>query len=200
MMIQDDKIKKFIDELYSDDSSFPYLIGSKTKPDNFLPYSGAFWDKEELYAAFKSLIKGKWMPSGGEVAKFEEAFSKKFNFSSSIMVNSGSSANLLMMAAIKKVLEWQDDDEIILSVVGFPTTLSSILLNNLKPIFCDIDLNSLNFNVQEIEKLISKKTKAIFISPVLGNSPDMDTLVYLKNKYNIELILDNCDSLGKHSG
>ena len=60
----------------------------------------------------------------------------------------------------------------------------------------DIEMDSLNFDITKIEEKITSRTKAIFISPVLGNSPDMDYLLMLKEKYNIELILDGCDSLG----
>lgn len=194
--MNNEMIENFINEIYKDEKSLPYLTGVKTRPANYIPYSGAFWDEKEIFAMFKSLINGKWFPSGGEVAKFENKFSNMFNFNTSVMVNSGSSANLLMIAAIKKILGWNDNDEIILSVVGFPTTLSSIVLNNLTPIFCDIDKKSLNFDITQIESLITEKTKAIFISPVLGNSPNMDSLLYLKDKYKIELIMDNCDSLG----
>jgi CDP-6-deoxy-D-xylo-4-hexulose-3-dehydrase len=189
-------IEKFVEDIYKEEKSFPYLIGSKIKPKNSIPYSGPFWDQEELKAVFSSLIMGKWFPSGGEVAKFESKFSKMFNLGFSLMVNSGSSADLLMIAAIKKVLSWQDNDEVILSVVGFPTTLSSLVLNKLKPVFCDIEMETLNFDISKIEELITSKTRAIYISPVLGNSPNMDELLKIKNKYNIELILDNCDSLG----
>jgi len=189
-------IEKFVEDIFKDEKSFPYLIGSKIKPKNSIPYSGPYWDEQEIKAIFSSLIMGKWLPSGGEIAKFETKFSKMFNLSFSLMVNSGSSADLLMIAAIKKVLNWQDGDEVILSVVGFPTTLSSLILNNLKPVFCDIEMQTLNFDIGKIESLISSKTKAIYISPVLGNAPDMDKLLEIKNKYNIELILDNCDSLG----
>jgi CDP-6-deoxy-D-xylo-4-hexulose-3-dehydrase len=191
-----EKIKELVKELFAEEKTFPYMIGSKIKPKNTLPYSGPYWDEREIEATLDCLINGKWFPSGGEVAKFEKRFSKKFNVKHSLMVNSGSSANLLMIAAIKKVLKWQDNDEVILSVVGFPTTLSSLTLNNLKPVFCDIEMDTLNFDVSKIESLITSKTKAIYISPVLGNPPDMDKLLELKQKHNIELILDNCDSLG----
>jgi CDP-6-deoxy-D-xylo-4-hexulose-3-dehydrase len=189
-------IEEFVKQVYQDPKTLPYLIGSKSKPENFIPYSGALWDEKEIMAIFKAIVNGKWFPSGGEVAKFEAKFSKMFNFKSSLMVNSGSSADLLMIAAIKSVLKWQDGDEVILSVVGFPTTLSSLTINNLKPVFCDIEMDSLNFDISKIESLITPKTRAIYISPVLGNTPDMDALVALKEKYQIELILDNCDSLG----
>ncbi len=101
-----------------------------------------------------------------------------------------------MIAALKKVLKWQDNDEIILSCVGFPTTLSPILQNKLKPIFIDIEFQTLNFDLNLIEQKITDKTRAIFVSPVLGNPPDMDLIISMCKAYKIELILDNCDSLG----
>ena len=112
------------------------------------------------------------------------------------MVNSGSSANLVMIGAIKKVLKWNDGDEIIVSPVGFPTTIAPIVQHNLVPVFIDIEFDTLNFDVDLIEEKITDKTKAIFLSPVLGNPPNMDKLMNLCKKYNIEMILDGCDSLG----
>ena len=74
-----EEIAEFAHKLMEDSSTFPYLIGSKIRPDDKLPYSGPFWDEAEIAAMLKSLIYGKWFPSGGEVAKFEAQFSKKFN-------------------------------------------------------------------------------------------------------------------------
>lgn len=159
-------------------------------------YSGPYWNKKEIKSAINSLLNGKWISSGEEVQKFETEFCKKFLEKYAVMVNSGSSANLLLIAAIKKVLNWNDNDEIILSAVGFPTTLSAILINNLKPVFIDIEIKTLNFDLNQIEEKITSKTKAIFLSPVLGNSCDMDLLLDICKKYNLEIILDNCDSLG----
>ena len=159
-------------------------------------YSGPFWDEEELNSAVGVLMNGKWLSSGENVRKFERKFSKMFNQTESVMVNSGSSANLVMIGAIKKVLGWEDGDEIIVSPVGFPTTIAPIVQHNLKPVFIDIEFDTLNFDLDLLEKKITKKTKGIFISPVLGNPPDFDKLLMIKEKYGIELILDNCDSLG----
>ena len=139
---------------------------------------------------------GKWLSSGENVYKFEKRFSKKFNHNGSVMVNSGSSANLVMIGAIKKVLDWKDGDEIMLSPVGFPTTVAPIVQHGLKPIFIDIEFDTLNFDVDKIVDKITDKTKAIFISPVLGNAPNFDTLLKVAEFANIELIMDNCDSLG----
>jgi CDP-6-deoxy-D-xylo-4-hexulose-3-dehydrase len=101
-----------------------------------------------------------------------------------------------MIAALKKYFNWNDNDEIIVSPVGFPTTIAPLVQNKLTPIFVDIDIEDLNFNLDEVKSKITNKTKGIFVSPVLGNSPDMDKITLIAKQYNIEIILDNCDSLG----
>jgi len=191
-----EKIDTFIKNMIDEFGIIPKFAHNNKKFDGKVFYSGPYFDHEEMSAIIETLVFGKWFSSGENVYKFENAFSKKFNIAYSVMVNSGSSANLVMIAALKKYFNWDTDDEIILSVVGFPTTLAPIIQNGLKPIFVDIEMNTLNFDVRDIERKITDKTKAIFISPVLANPPDMDVLIELANKYNLELILDNCDSLG----
>tara|TARA_Y100000034_G_scaffold20580_1_gene23541 strand:- start:1073 stop:2359 length:1287 start_codon:yes stop_codon:yes gene_type:complete len=159
-------------------------------------YSGPYWDSHEIAVAMYAFLSGKWLSTGENVHKFEVAFSKKFNHKKSLMVNSGSSANLVMLAALKKVFKWDDNDEIIVSTVGFPTTIAPIIQNNLKPIFVDIEMDTLNIDIKLIKEKLTSKTKAIFISPVLGNPPDMDDISFLAIANNIKIILDNCDSLG----
>ncbi len=159
-------------------------------------YSGPYWDEKELQSAVSVLMNGKWLASGENVRKFERKFSKKFNQTDSVMVNSGSSANLVMIAAIKKVLGWKDGDEILLSPVGFPTTIAPVVQHGLKPVFVDIEFDTLNFDLDLLEEKITDRTRGIFISPVLGNPPNFDRLLEIKDKYGIELIMDNCDSLG----
>ena len=112
------------------------------------------------------------------------------------MVNSGSSANLILITGLKKRFNWSDGDEIIVSPVGFPTTISVIYQNRMVPVFVDIEWETLNFNVDLIESKITPKTRGIFVSPVLGNPPDINKLLELCEKYNLKLIGDNCDSLG----
>lgn len=176
----------------------PYMYNSKDFVPGITPvyYSGMYWDKEEIEAAISSFLNGKWVTAGEKVHKFEHEFSKKFNVKYSHMVNSGSSANLVLIAALKKRFYWKDDDEIIVSPVGFATTISVIHQNRLKPVFVDIEWDTLNFDVSKIEEKITSRTRGIFVSPVLGNPPDMDKLVSLCEKYNLKLIGDNCDSLG----
>jgi dTDP-4-amino-4,6-dideoxygalactose transaminase len=101
-----------------------------------------------------------------------------------------------MIAAAKKHFGWADGDEVIVSPVGFPTTISPLVQNGLKPIFTDITYHDLNFDLEQVEASINSKTRAIFLSPVLGNTPDMDRIVSICEDKGIKLILDGCDSLG----
>lgn len=159
-------------------------------------YSGPYFDGTEIQAAIRTLEKGEWYPAGKEVDTFERQFSKRFNFASSLMVNSGSSANLVMIAALKQYFGWRDGDEIIVSVVGFPTTINPILQNNLVPKFVDITWDDLNWDLDQIEGLITSRTVAVFSSPVLGNTYDLDKLLDICIRHDLELIADGCDSLG----
>ena len=159
-------------------------------------YSGPYWDEDEIMAGITSFVTGKWVVAGESVRKFELAFAEKFGVKYAHMVNSGSSANLVLIAALKKYYGWNDGDEIIVSPVGFPTTISTLVQNNLVPVFIDIEYETLNFDLTKIEEKITSKTKGIFVSPVLGNAPDMDYLIELCNRKDIKLIGDSCDSLG----
>lgn len=190
-------IDDLIGELGTNFNTLKYVYNKEFDPEkSTVYYSGPYWDNSEIKEAIKTLILGDWLSSGAKVNEFEFEFNKKFKQKFGVMVNSGSSANLVLIGALKKVLQWEDDDEIILSVVGFPTTLSAIMIHNLKPIFVDIEFDTLNFDVNLIEEKITNKTKAIFLSPVLGNPCDIDKLLDICKKHNIELVLDNCDSLG----
>jgi CDP-6-deoxy-D-xylo-4-hexulose-3-dehydrase len=170
--------------------------------DNFKPgedyvmYSGQLWDEREMELSLKAFLTGKWISAGENVEKFQIRFSKKYNVKQSHMVNSGSSANLVMIGALKKYFGWKDNDEVIVSPVGFPTTIAPLMQNNLKPVFIDIEFDTLNFDVNLIEEKITPRTKAIVVSPVLANPPDMDFIRELCVRHNLILVGDNCDSLG----
>lgn len=191
-----DELISMVDRYLSENSpKYLYNKNFLSGKDQVL-YSGPYWDNSEITSAIKTLLSGKWLVSGEHVYKFENQFSKKFGVKYSHMVNSGSSANLVMMTALKKYFNWNDGDEIIVSPVGFPTTISPILQNNLVPVFVDIEYETLNFDISLIEKKISNKTKGIIVSPVLGNPPDMDKLKEISEKYGLSLIGDSCDSIG----
>ena len=192
------QLQDFLESISNEEGLYPYMPNGKP----FIPgkssvyYSGPYWDSKEIEAIFNCFLTGKWLASGEEVNKFERKFSKKFNKGSSLMVNSGSSANLVMIAALKKYYGWHDGDEIIVSCVGFPTTIAPIVQNGLKPVFVDINFSDLNWNVDEIEDKITTKTRALFSSPVLGNPYDYDAVLDICDRNRILMIADNCDSLG----
>jgi CDP-6-deoxy-D-xylo-4-hexulose-3-dehydrase len=163
-------------------------------------YSGPHWDHREIQAILESVLTGDWIVSGNRVEEFQIQFGKKYNTRHCHMVNSGSSANLVMITALKKRFGWNDGDEIIVSPVGFPTTIAPIIQNKLNPQFVDIEMSTLNFDIDQIESAINEKTRAIFVSPVLGNPPDLDRLTEICQSYGIMLIGDNCDSLGSKFG
>ena len=191
------KVTNFISQLQREgENLFPYLANKDWKRGDQIFYSGPYWDEKEVAAAITTLLEGKWLPAGEEVNKFERAFSKMFEFKHSVMVNSGSSANLVMIAALKKYFDWQDGDEIIVCACGFPTTINPIIQNGLKPVFVDIDYSDLNWNLEQIREKITTRTKAVFSSPVLGNPYDFDKFLDIVNRYNLHYIADNCDSLG----
>ncbi len=185
-----EKIREFIDSL----ENVPRFAHNQHSDRVY--YSGPDFSKEELVECIDTLLNGKWASAGEKVKEFEAKMASYVNQQHALMVNSGSSANLVAITAAKKRFGWSDGDEIILSVVGFPTTLNPIVQNNLKPVFVDIELDSLNFDLNEVERKIGPKTKAIFVSPVLGSPPDIDRLIQISKDHNVMLLLDCCDSLG----
>ena len=112
-----------------DDDIFPFMANKKdfVKGKDNVYYSGPYWDESESRELIYSIMKGKWLSSGEKVNKFEREFSRMFKFNHSVMVNSGSSANLVMIAALKKYFNWQDGDEIIVCTCGFPTTIAPVV-------------------------------------------------------------------------
>ena len=192
-----DKVSNFISELQDDgEKLFPYLANKSWKPGGNIYYSGPYWDDQEPIAAITTLLKGNWLPAGEEVNKFEKQFGKKFGFDYNIMVNSGSSANLVMIAALKKYFGWADGDEILVCACGFPTTINPIIQAGLKPVFLDIDYSDLNWNLEMLESKITSRTRACFSSPVLGNPYNFDKFLEILDVHGLEYIADNCDSLG----
>ena len=195
-------IEKFIqDAKEMDDNVFPFMANKDWKPGKNVYYSGPYWDDLEAQELIYSVMKGKWLSSGEKVNKFEKEFSQRFGFGHSVMVNSGSSANLVMIAALKKYFGWEDGDEIIVCSCGFATTIAPIVQAGLKPVFVDINWQDLNWDMEKVFKKVTPRTRAVFSSPVLGNAYDLDRLVKFCNSKGIKIIADNCDSLGsKYKG
>jgi len=151
---------------------------------------------EEVQAAVGALLYGQWLSAGEAVRKFEIEFARKLGQKLALMINSGSSANLVLLAAAKQRFKWADGDEVIASVVGFPTTTAPVVQAGLKCVFADIEMTTLNFDLDLVEKAITPRTKAILVSPVLGNPPDIDRIAEICRKNDLVFLLDDCDSLG----
>ena len=164
----------------------------------FFPLVKNPYRSKDIFKAIKVLKTGK-LTMGTNVSSFEKEFTSKLKTNYSLMVNSGSSANLLAFQCLinpyrKKRLKI--GDEIIIPSLCWSTSLWPIVQSGLKPIFVDIDKETLNINLDDLEKKISKKTKGIMLVHVLGNSTDMTKLMKIKKKYNLILIEDTCESLG----
>ena len=164
----------------------------------FFPLVKNPYRSKDILKAIKVLKTGK-LTMGTNVSSFEKEFTSKLKTNYSLMVNSGSSANLLAIQCLinpyrKKRLKI--GDEIIIPSLCWSTSLWPIVQSGLKPIFVDIDKETLNINLADLEKKITKKTKGIMLVHVLGNSTDMTKLMKIKKKYKLILIEDTCESLG----
>lgn len=131
-----------------------------------------------------------------EVKKFEDAWSKWQGCKYSVFVNSGSSANLIILDLLKELYHWQSGDEIIVPVITWPTDISSVLQFGLKPVFVDVNLQDLSFDHNDLKKKISSKTKAIFLTHLLGFPADIKKIKKIIGNRNIQLIEDCCESHG----
>lgn len=163
------------------------------------PLATSTWGKEE-YAAIQRVIDSGMFTMGDNVRLFEKNFAHYIGSKHCVMVNSGSSANLLMVAALfytkKKHLKLKKNDEVIVPAVSWSTTYYPLYQYGLKIKFVDIDINTLNYNLQELKKAVTKKTRLIMAVNLLGNSNDFDSIYQIINNKKIIIIEDNCESLG----
>ena len=146
-----------------------------------------------------------WLTAGRYAEIFERRFSEFLGIKYCLLVNSGSSANLLAISVLTSPLlkerRLNQGDEVITTACGFPTTLNPIIQNNLIPVFIDIDIGTYNIQAEKIEKAITKKTKAIFTAHTLGNPVNIGMIKKIVKKHNLWWLEDNCDSLGsKYNG
>lgn len=129
---------------------------------------------------------------GKETAEFEQRVAKKFGKKYGVMVNSGSSANLVAV----ELMNLPSGSEVITPLLTFSTTVAPLIQKGLVPVFTDVELGKYTINISQIEKLITKKTKALMIPLLLGNVPDMKILSQIAKKNKLFLIEDSCDTLG----
>lgn len=159
--------------------------------------STSTWDDKEINAIQKVIDTG-FYSMGEYVQQFESMFSKYIGAKYTVMVNSGSSANLLGIASLffTKNNKLKRGDEVIVPAVSWSTTYSPLQQYGLKLKFVDIDINTLNYNLEELESAISDKTRLILAVNLLGNSNDFERIYKIINNRDIILFEDNCESLG----
>lgn len=186
------KINDLLIEFYSDKNES--FIPDKTK----IPLASPSYGIEEVNEAIQSLVS-TWVTMGPKVKKFEEEFAKYIGVKYAIMVNSGSSANLLAFAiltnpALKTRLK--PGDEVITPALTWATTVFPLINHGLKPVFVDVNLDSYNIDVEKIENAITEKTRAIFPVHLLGNPANIIKINEIAKKHNLLVIEDTCEAHG----
>ena len=161
------------------------------------------FSKNDINSGRKILSMGKFITMNKVTRQFEKRFAKYLGVKYALMVNSGSSANLLALFALinpKAKKRVKSQDECIIPTICWSTSLWPIIQAGLKPVFVDVDLKTFNINLDDLKRKITKKTKAILTVHVLGNSTNMDELKKIIKKRNLNLIEDTCESLGSKYG
>ena len=173
----------------------PFVPGETT-----IPYAGRVFDSNEVEAAVSATLDF-WLTLGPEGDAFEQELGRFLGVKRSLLVNSGSSANLVALSALtshklgeKRI---RPGDEVITCAAGFPTTVAPILQNGSVPVFLDNDPRTLNANLDRLEEAyVPGKTKAVMMAHTLGNPFDLDRITAFCRERDIWLVEDNCDALG----
>lgn len=169
------------------------------RPGDRITYAARVYDEREMGNLTDAMLDF-WLTTGHFAEQFEKDFAKFLGVKYANLVNSGSSANLIAFMALtcKELGERRikKGDEVITVACGFPTTVAPIMQYGAVPVFVDVSLPQYNINVEDLEKALSKKTKAVMIAHTLGNPFDLNTIKEFCNKNNLWLVEDNCDALG----
>ena len=165
----------------------------------YIPYSGRVFDDEELVNLVESSLDF-WLTTGRFAEEFEKEFADVCGSRHALLVNSGSSANLLALSCLTspKLDErrLRRGDEVITVAAGFPTTVNPIVQCGMVPVFVDVTIPTYNIDVSQLESALSKRTKAIILAHSLGNPFDLDAVVTFAKRHDLWLIEDCCDAVG----
>jgi len=159
------------------------------------PLAKDTWDNEEI-EAINEVIRSKRYTMGPKVREFEQKFADYFGSKYAVMVNSGSSANLLAVASLVYSGRLNRGDEVIVPAVSWSTTYFPLYQLGLKLKFVDIDIETLNISLNKLQTAISEKTRAIFAVNLLGNPNDFEEIQSIISNRDIILLEDNCESMG----
>jgi CDP-6-deoxy-D-xylo-4-hexulose-3-dehydrase len=166
---------------------------------DYIPVTGKVLDVDDLMYGVDATIDG-WLTTGRFGPKFEQKLARYFGSKSSLVVNSGSSANLVAFYALTSPKlgdrAIKPGDEVITVAAGFPTTVNPMIQFGCVPVFIDIDIPTYNIKAELIEQAVTPKTKAIMMAHTLGNPFNLEEVMRVAKKYNLWVIEDDCDSLG----
>jgi len=164
-----------------------------------VPVSGKLYNEKELISVVDALLEGHWT-EGKFTEEFEKKFCRYLEVWNTIVVNSGSSANLLALKCLTSSKlgdrKLNPGDEVVTVAAGFPTTVNPIIQCGCIPVFCDVDLKTYNISIEQLKKSITHKTKAVILAHTLGNPFNIDVIKKLCIENNLWLIEDCCDALG----
>ncbi len=162
-------------------------------------YAGRVFDEKELTNLVESSLDF-WLTEGRFSEQFAEKIADFLGISNVILVNSGSSANLVAFSALTSEKlgdrRLKPGDEVISVAAGFPATVTPIIQNQCIPVFVDVDIPTYDIDIEMMERAITEKTKCIFLAHTLGNPFNLDAVMNLAEKHNLWVIEDNCDSFG----
>ena len=178
---------------------------ARAKNKHFVPgesmvhYAGRVFGPEELCLATDAVLDF-WLTAGRFTEQFEQRLAEYLGVEAVLMVNSGSSANLLAVTALTSPKlgdrQLKPGDEVITVAAGFPTTVAPLVQNGLVPVFVDVGLGDYNALAERVAAAVGKKTRAIILAHTLGNPWDLDAIAAVAKKHALWLIEDNCDALG----
>jgi len=189
-----EQTKKYYETIHKPQQEKEFIEGKSR-----VNYAGRVFDENEMINLIDSSLDF-WLTYGKYSKEFEEKLAKFLDVRWALLVNSGSSANLLAFYALTSPLlgdrRVKRGDEVITVAAGFPTTVAPIVQYGAVPVFVDMELEYFNIDTTQLEKAISSKTKAVMIAHTLGNPFNIKAVKEFCDKYNLWLIEDNCDALG----
>ena len=167
--------------------------------ETVIPVSGKVFDAIELQHVVDASLDF-WLTSGRFAHAFEREFARFFGLRHALLVNSGSSANLLALSCLTSSQlgekRLRPGDEVITVAAGFPTTVNPIVQNQLVPVFVDVTLPTYNVDVSQLESALSERTRAVMLAHTLGNPFDLSAVTGFVKKHDLWLIEDCCDAVG----
>jgi CDP-4-dehydro-6-deoxyglucose reductase, E1 len=193
------KLRSQILELVREYHDEAFAAGPFTPGETQIHFAGRVFDERELVNLVDASLDF-WLTTGRYAETFEHSFARLFGLRHAILVNSGSSANLVALSSLTSPKlagrRLRPGDEVITVASSFPTTVNPIVQNGLVPVFVDVDIPTYNIDVRMLEAALSERTRAVMVAHTLGNPFDLDAVTAFAREHDLWLIEDCCDALG----